>query len=282
MLNIARIRSALNTKRIGLRIEHVHSTGSTNDQAWEWIDAGLAPDGVRRGSSAQPVGEADGFVILAEHQSAGRGRHGSMWESPRGASILCSVALIDREGELHGGELSLLAAVAVRDAVASCTEIVPTIKWPNDLLVSGKKLGGILVESRVYGNDLRAYVVGLGVNCLQQQGHISTALAEKATSLELESRQGIDRDAVAIALLQELDRWLASPSDWTYEDLRREWLTRCEPMGRRVILRQGGKVYSGSMLDIDPTAALVVKLDEGGIRAFNAADTTIVDGDCRL
>jgi BirA family biotin operon repressor/biotin-[acetyl-CoA-carboxylase] ligase len=187
------------------------------------------------------------------------------------------VVIVDERRELHGGELSLVAAIAVRDAVASCTEIVPTIKWPNDVLVSGRKLGGILVEARVYHNEVQAYVVGLGINCLQQKGHIPVDLAEKATSLELESRQGIDRDAVAIAVLQELDRWLAAPGAWTYETLRREWLTRCEPMGRRVVLRQAGKVYSGSMLDIDPTAALVVKLDEGGIRAFNAADTTIVD-----
>ena len=343
MLDVAFIRNALNTKRVGRRIEHLESTRSTNDDAWERIDAALAPEvartdsprpslpgdravptnksvgatprgtqggnrtdaGDEMGISSQRYGgdemgissqhssemssqhlpgtsprhsleNADGLVIFAEYQSAGRGRLGSRWESPRGASILCSVAVVDQARELDGGELSLLAAVAARDAVASCTEIVPTIKWPNDLLVSGRKLGGILVEARVYHNEVRAYVVGIGINCLQQKGHIPMALSGKATSLELESRQAIDRDAVAIALLQELDRWLAAPGDWTCDALRREWLARCEPMGRRVLLRHGGKVYSGSMVDIDPTAALVVQLDEGGIRAFNAADTTIV------
>ncbi len=276
MLDVDRICGALDTKRVGRRIEHLQSTGSTNDEAWERIDAGLAPDGGRRGTGAQPVGEADGLVVFAEHQSAGRGRLGRRWESPRGASVLCSVALVDRQGELEGGELSLLAAVAARDAVVACTEVVPTIKWPNDLLVGGRKLGGILVESRVLPGEVRAYVVGVGINCLQQKGHIPAALAEKATSLELESVCAIDREAVAIALLRELDRWLAAPDTWTCETLRREWLARCEPMGQRIFLRHAGKEYSGSIVDIDPTAAMVVQLDEGGLRAFNAADTTIV------
>lgn len=271
MLDIAYIRRSLDTKRIGHRIEHVESTGSTNDVVWQYIDAAAA----RRAGGED---EVDGLVVFTEQQCAGRGRHGRTWESPRGASILCSVAVIEPLGCLSGGELSLLAAIALRDAVASCTEIVPLIKWPNDLLVAGKKIGGILVEARARDDGIRTYVVGIGLNCLQQKGHFPAQLADAATSLELESRAAITRETIAVALLHGLDRWLAPPRSWTSDTLRREWAARSEPVGRRVVVRCRGRVYSGSVVDVDPGAALVVQLDEGGVRAFNAADTTVVGG----
>lgn len=86
----------------------------------------------------------------------------------------------------------------------------------------------------------------------------------------------MDRTALAVSLLRELDRWLARPRTWSDAGLRQAWLARAGPMGHRVCLQHGGKVFSGSMVDLDPSAALVVQLDEGGVRAFDAANTTIV------
>ncbi len=126
---------------------------------------------------------------------------------------------------------------------------------------------------------VRAYVVGIGINCLQQRVHLPSGPAESATSLAIESKLTccrVDRAALAASLLEELDRWLAGPREWNDADLRREWLQHSEPMGRRVYLKHAGKVFSGSMIDLDPTAALLVQLDEGGVRAFDAASTTIV------
>ena len=260
MLQIDRIRHALRTRRIGRRIEHVTSCPSTNDEAWARMEAG----------------DADGLVVFAEHQSAGRGRFGRTWESPRGASLLCSVALIEESRERSGGELALIAVVATHSAITSCTDVVPIIKWPNDLLARNRKLGGILIESRLLRGKTPAYVVGMGLNCLQHEGHLSPELGESATSLELESHGVIDRTALATSLLFQLDRWLSSPRSWSYEDLRNQWLARAEPAGTRVQLEQAGRIFSGSIIDVDPTAALVVRLDEGGVRAFNAANTTIV------
>ena len=219
---------------------------------------------------------ADGLVVFTEHQSAGRGRFGRTWESPRGASLLCSIALIEESKERSSGELALIAAVAAHSAVVSCTDVVPTIKWPNDLLVGGRKLGGILIEARILRGDVPAYVMGIGLNCLQHRGHLSPGLAQIATSLELESHHVIDRTALAISLLSELDLWLVSPRSWSYTELRDQWLARAQAVGARVHLEQAGKVYHGAVIDLDPTAALVVRLDEGGVRAFNAANTTIV------
>lgn len=262
-LQIDRLRTELSRfagARIGRRIEYLASTTSTNDEAWRCIDSE----------------DADGFVVLAEHQSGGRGRFGRTWHSPRGASLLCSIALIDSSGDLAGGSLCLLTAVAACDAVTACTGVALTIRWPNDLLISGRKLGGILIESRRRRDGQQAYVVGIGINCLQHRGHLAPALGESATSLELESAHAIDRTALAVALLRELDRRLTQPHERSAEHLRREWLARAEPMERRVSLQHAGRMFSGTMIDVDPGASLVVRLDEGGIRAFDAATTTIV------
>ena len=169
--------------------------------------------------------ERDSLPFLACHISC------------KGASLLCSVLLVRAEHDPGGGELSLCSAIAARDAIAKSTDVVPTIKWPNDLLVGNRKLGGILIESRLRRDGATAFVVGFGINCLQQRGHLADDLADTATSLELESKQATNRTTLAISLLSELDHWLSTPRSWTDADLRREWLARSQPLGARIRLR---------------------------------------------
>jgi BirA family biotin operon repressor/biotin-[acetyl-CoA-carboxylase] ligase len=262
-IDVDRIRGELRSRRVGRHLEHLNSTPSTNDVLWHRINEE----------------SVDGAVALAEHQTTGRGRFGRTWDSPRGAGLLCSVGIVDRRQELTGGELGLLTAVAACDAIRSVAEVIPTIRWPNDLLVSGRKVGGILVEARARHDGVQVYVIGIGINCLQQRGHFAGELSETATSLDIESRQVINRTALAIALLQELDHWLKEPTRWTYDHLHDAWRARAESPGGHVRLRSADKTFSGTVIDVDPQAALVVQLDEGGLRKFDAADTTIVSRD---
>jgi BirA family biotin operon repressor/biotin-[acetyl-CoA-carboxylase] ligase len=259
-LDPKRIEAALRTERVGRRIEHLESAPSTNDEAWRRADA---PD-------------ADGLVVFAEHQTSGRGRFGRVWHSPRGASVLCSTLLLDRQGVWNGGELGLVAAVAACDALAGTAGVPPTIKWPNDLTVGGRKLGGILIESRIRHDGVRAFVLGIGINCLQHRGHLESTLGDLATSLDLESAGPVDRTAVAVALLSELDHWLARDTPLDQERLREMWLARSDATGRRVQLQNAGRTFAGSIIDIDPHAALVVRLDDGNVRAFDVATTTML------
>lgn len=308
VLQIERIRNGLRTERVGRRIEYLDSTTSTNDEAWARIDER----------------NADGLVVLAEYQTAGRGRLGRAWHSPRGASLLCSVLLIEEsvnssavdcsrglkpaaqqsgsrglpvgqdglspDGEptaqdeneenvtvpLAAGTLVLVAGVAAFDAIWGATQVTPEIRWPNDLKIRGRKVGGILIESRTLADGRPAYVVGIGVNCLQQEGHLQAWVGPPATSLEIETPRPVDRAAVALFLLQELDRWLAQRARWGAEELRSAWLARAEPRGKRIRLQHAGRVYHGTMVDLEPDAALIVQLDEGGTRAFDAATTTVL------
>lgn len=239
---------------------------------------------------------ADGLVILADFQDQGRGRLGRRWESPRGASLLMSILLLDetpRDGRSAPVQAdapmlaALVTAVAATDAIAESVGVQPTIKWPNDLLIAGRKVAGILVEVRRLAAtgpsgegpamERTATVVGIGINCLQQPGHFLPELRERATSLDQVAAGPIDRCLVARALLAHLDRWFAAPGGPDAAEVRRQWLARAEPLGRRIHLLHAGRRFSGHVVDLDPTAALLVQLDEGSRRLFDAAGTTVLD-----
>lgn len=263
LLQFDRIREARRAGRVGRCIEYVEVTTSTSDLAWERL----------------ADTDFDGLVVLAEYQSAGRGRLGRSWSSPKGASLLCSVAILVPAGDddsrvLMGGQLMLLSAVAACDAIRRSTALAATIKWPNDILISRKKVAGILVESRSTSSGGHAYVIGMGINCLQQSGHMESLADQPVTSLDLESADPVDRTDLAIKLLAEVDHWVELPDEGKFTALREAWLARAEPMGGPARLLHAGRVVTGSMLDVDPAAALVVRLDDGGVRAFDAATTT--------
>jgi BirA family biotin operon repressor/biotin-[acetyl-CoA-carboxylase] ligase len=198
--------------------------------------------------------------------------------SPRGASVLCSVLLVYPEDAARkdAGRLTMVAAVAACEAIGKSTEVRPAIKWPNDLRISGKKAGGILIESRALGGNRRAYVLGFGINCLQHAGHFPLELRNQATSLELAASHPIDRGAVARALLMELDEWLGRPKATRAEHAHAAWLSFAEPIGQRVSLRYQGTEYSGRTVSVDPLGGLTLQLDDGRPMWFDPMLTSVV------
>jgi len=272
-LNVERILSGLALRRVaattprGPNLCIVDEATSTNDLAWKRL--------------AEP--NADGWVVFAEHQTQGRGRMGRRWESPRGASLLLSLLLVEPRPL---PELGLIAGIACCDAIARATGVRAELKWPNDVFARGRKLGGILIESRTLNDPATpnvparatAYVIGIGLNCLQHAGHFPPDLRERSTSLDLVHSEPVDRNAVAGLLLAEFDRWAADPGVRAPERVRRAWLDRSAPLGRRIELLHAGRRYTGCVVDLDPVAGLVVQLDEGERRLFDAAQTTVLAG----
>ncbi len=279
VLDVDRLAEGLVLARIGSDVRVLPETPSTNNAAFQAASAG-APDGT---------------VIFTEHQPQGRGRLGRPWISPRSASVLSSTLLIEGAGEtkrsMGPGAITLAAAVAVVDAVGRAVpDVEPVIRWPNDVMIGGRKLCGILIETRPLGaaasgggapvpeassaDQRRAIVVGIGINCLQHRGHFAAVGLDSATSLEAESRETISRLTVARELLLALDAWLAG--NVSSDALRRAWLDRAEPLGQHIHLRQAGEAYSGRTIDIDPTAGLVVELDRGGRRVFDPYRTSVM------
>jgi len=189
----------------------------------------LAPDGVKpllggrfgevyryaeRATSTQRMleaGDAEGTIAVAEEQSEGRGRLGRSWEAPAGSSILVSLVLVPPVEAPRLPELSLVAGGAVAQAIASVTGIQPAIKYPNDVLIEGRKVAGILAES----SEGRV-VLGVGVNVNQTKDELPVETPTEPTSLRVEVGERVDRRVLLAALLRELerayDRWVSEIS----------------------------------------------------------------------
>jgi BirA family biotin operon repressor/biotin-[acetyl-CoA-carboxylase] ligase len=250
-----KIKANLKTRRIGRNILVFKSTSSTNDIAAEYAK-----------NKAN-----DGLVIFAEEQTAGRGRAGSKWQSKQGDSILCSIVLTDCK--LNPELLSLVCAVAVADGLGKIRGSEAKIKWPNDIILNGKKAAGILLESKLNNTGV-AYVLGIGINCHQKKDSFPAELQPIATSIDIESHSIADRISLAKRLLTSLDHWLAVAEE-NGSIVAEQWRELSIQLSHRVNLIYNGQEFSGNCIGIDPEKGLILQLDTGGVRFFDAAHTTI-------
>ena len=249
-----RIEANLNSK---WKLVFFKSTASTNDIAWEYS----------KGSSKQNI------AVIAENQTAGRGRRSNYWYNENGMSLLCSVLL--KNNALSSELLTLTFAVALCDAIHCLTGIIPRIKWPNDIFIGDKKVAGILIESRANKNVID-YVVGFGINCNQGKEFFEkTGLDSIATSLCIESNELCDRDMLAAYSLDSISKWL-NRSKTKAESVVEKWRSLSSQLGHRITVESNNKRFSGQCINVDPARGLVLQLDRGGVRMFDAAHTTIV------
>jgi len=256
VLNPDDIKAHLKTTRIGRDVIVYASTASTNDAAWHYA----------------ANKENDGLVVFAEQQSAGRGRGGNTWLSQKSQSILCSILLINETCQPE--MLTLAAAVAVAEAIGRCGSKQARIKWPNDILINGKKTAGILLESKRSKGNFNC-VIGIGINCHQKKDSFPVELRQTATSIDIESKTTCDRISLAKRLLISLDDWLIEAKNNEAAILDR-WYQLCAQLGRRVTLSYNRRSFTGRVLGIDPREGLIVQLEKGGVRMFSAAHTTMV------
>ena len=252
-----KIKVNLRTKRIGRKILVYNRTSSTNDIAAEYAKNK----------------KNDGLVIFAEEQTAGRGRAGTKWHSGRTDSILCSIVLTDCK--CNAELLSLTCAVAVADGLGKIGGTEAKIKWPNDIILNGKKAAGILLESKI-DNDGNTYIIGIGINCHQRQDSFPVELQPIATSIDIESRSIADRISLAKRLLTSLEHWL-EVAEKNSKKVTDQWRKLSIQLNHRVALIFNGTKFAGNCIGIDPEKGLILQLDTGGVRMFDAAHTSILN-----
>jgi len=255
LLDPDKIKANLKTKRIGGKILVYDSTSSTNDIAAEYAKNK----------------QNDGMVIFAEEQIAGRGRVGNKWLSGRGDSILCSIVLI--ENKLNAELLSLTCAVVVAETIGRTGGSRAKIKWPNDIMLNGKKVAGILLESKV-DKGCNACIIGIGINCHQKKDSFSVQIQPAATSLDMESNSVSDRILLAKRLLTSIDQWLET-AEKNGDKVIDRWRELSIQLSHRVTLLFNGTSFTGHCIGIDPEEGLIIQLDTGGVRMFNAAHTIV-------
>ncbi|MHC4336905.1 MAG: biotin--[acetyl-CoA-carboxylase] ligase [Planctomycetota bacterium] len=259
LLDPDKIKANLKTKRIGRKILVYNRTSSTHDVAAEYAKNR----------------ENDGLAIFAEEQTAGRGRAGTKWHSMRAESILCSIVLTDCKCNTE--LLSLTCAVVVAEAIGKVGGSEAKIKWPNDIILNGKKVAGILLESKPSDGGT-AYILGIGINCHQKKESFPSELQATATSIDIESKTMCDRISLAKRLLTSIDHWLEA-AEKDSKKVTDQWRKRSIQLGHRVTLVFNGRKFSGNCTGADPEKGLILQLDTGGIRMFDAAHTTVSRAD---
>lgn len=258
-VDAAALRGLLAGSGVGSRVVCLDVTRSTNADAM-----GLGREG-----------EPEGTVVLAEEQTAGRGRLGRTWESSRGVNLYLSVLLRPSIPIWNAPQLSLVAGVAVAE-IGREEGIDCGIKWPNDVVVGGRrKLAGILTEIEAEADRVAFVVVGIGVNVNAKAEHFSAELEGKATSMLIESGKRRDRTALAAKLLARLDECYRAYLAGGFAALAPRWRGLAVLDGRRVEVASPGESFAGVCAGIDDDGGLLVDDDAGVRRRVLAGDVTL-------
>jgi BirA family biotin operon repressor/biotin-[acetyl-CoA-carboxylase] ligase len=249
------IHRELHTRLIGRQLHHFFQIASTNESA------------LQMGRE----GKADGSVILAEEQTAGRGRMGRSWLSEKGSGIYLSVLLYPPLPPWKAPLLSLLSAVAVQRTIQQVCQLEADIKWPNDLLLGGKKFAGILLEMSSDLDRIKHAVIGIGVNVNQKS--FPSPLDGKATSLLLETKRLISRIELTARLLHSFDELYRALLAGKEADIITDWI-RCSSFarGRRILLDWNGAKIGGITLGLTGEGFLRIQLDDGTVREIASGE----------
>ena len=250
------LRTGLYTAVIGRNVRFYQSTGSTMDDVAEWARTGAE----------------EGAVVVAETQSASRGRMGRRWISDAG-NLYFSVLFRPEPDALP--LLSPLAGVAVARSIRQVAGLHPSIKWPNDVMIGGRKVAGILAESALSGAQVQHAIVGIGINVALDVS-ADPEIAATATSLNHAAEAEVDRAELLRRVLQHMDA--------LYLDIRRgrspiaEWRRWLDTLGQRVTITHHGAADTGRAEDIDEHGNLLLRTDAGQLLTLTAGDITLRTG----
>ncbi|CAI6081016.1 biotin--[acetyl-CoA-carboxylase] ligase [Cohnella sp. JJ-181] len=255
-LNAVELQSKLGTAAFGRHLHIRETVTSTQDVLRELAEAG-APEGT---------------LVIAERQDNGRGRMGRAWVSPPGRGI--SMSLLLRPGvPLHlAPQLTLLSAVALCRSLSRETGLAIGIKWPNDLLVDGRKISGILLESAAEDERLRYVAVGLGIAVNLEPEDYPEELSTRAVSLKMAAGRSFDRASLIAAVLLEFEQLYAVYQERGFEPIRILWETYSVTLDRTVSLNAGQGFFEGVPRGLDEHGGLRVELPDGGVRTIYSAE----------
>ncbi len=245
--------------RIGCLIHYVEETSSTQELA--------------RSLAAQ--GAPQGTVVIAERQSAGRGRMGRGWHSPPGVNLYLTVILRPRISLAEAARLSLVAGVAVAEAMETVAPGIVSLKWPNDVWLNGRKAGGIIAEAVTDAKSgLSCVLLGIGLNVNLSAEQIPPELRSRATSVLIATGRPCERVALANSLFLRLDSRYMETETRGFAAVREAWERYSALTGKRVTVVEAGTRHSGVVAGIDPDGALLLDCEAGRQRIV-AGDVTL-------
>src|ERR1017187_4230853 len=247
------------TKIIGRAIRVFEETTSTTD-----VIEKLARDSVK-----------EGVVFFAESQTKGRGRLGRRWISPAGKGLWFSVLLRPDLRPPQTTQLTVASATAIRRAIESQTGLKPEIKWPNDILIRGKKVAGILTELSAELDHIKYVILGIGVDVNLDARDFPAEFRKLATSLKIESGKMISRPELATVILRELDGDYARICGGGFAEVADEWEAHCQTIGRNVTIQTGERKIRGRAESLDDDGALLLRTEHGHLERITGGDVTL-------
>ncbi len=252
------IKPGLKTTVMGKKIQFLSEVASTNTLAME-----MAADGA-----------PEGTIVIAETQTGGKGRLGRKWISPKG-NLYLSVVLRPDIPMQKAPLITLTGAVAVASAIRTTCGLAAGIKWPNDILISGKKVSGLLTEMSAEQDRIRHIVLGIGVDVNMEMVELPPEVRSLTTTLAAEAGAKINRNALLQQVLRDLERWYQKFLE-NGADVLEEWNKLNTTVGNRITVSGAGDTIEGLAQEIDSDGRLIVRLDDGTIRAVAAGDVTLV------
>ncbi|WP_145408864.1 biotin--[acetyl-CoA-carboxylase] ligase [Paenibacillus xylanexedens] len=243
----AGLQLALQTKVFGRKAVILQSTSSTQADVQQLADEGVS----------------EGAVVLAEEQTSGRGRYGRSWYSPPGKGIWMSILLRPQQPLRNTPQLTLLTGLAVCRAIRSFTGVDAGIKWPNDVLVNGRKVCGILMESALEDHELRYCIAGIGVDVNFDKQDYPEELSAIATSLQIETGKSVDRTLLTAAILTELEQLYDMYQKQGFNVIAALWEALSVSLHRDIEVSNAQGVVEGIAMGIDSSGALIVQKKDG-------------------
>ncbi len=247
------------TRVIGRDIRVFEETGSTND-----VIEKLARDGVK-----------EGVVVFAESQTHGRGRLGRKWMSPAKRGLWFSILLRPDLRPQEATRLTVASATALRRAIQAQTSLKPAIKWPNDILVQGRKVAGVLTELSAELDHIKHVILGIGVDVNLNTGDFPAELRRVATSLKAELGRSVARPELAVGILRELDRDYARIGSGQFAALADEWEAHGTTIGQQVVIRMGDRQIRGRAESLGEDGALLVRTEHGHLERIVGGDVAL-------
>ena len=256
---LARLDVLPSPQIIGRDIRVFKETTSTND-----VIEKLARDGVK-----------EGVVVFAESQTRGRGRLGRQWVSPANKGLWFSILLRPNLSPQETTQLTVASATALRRAIITKTGLLPEIKWPNDILIGGKKVAGILTELSAELDRVKYITLGIGVDVNVELAELPPEVRKLATSLKIEAGAHIFRVELAVEILRELDRDYARICAGKFPGVADEWEAVCTTIGKNVTVQMGDRRISGCAESLDDDGALLVRTQYGHLERVSGGDVTL-------
>lgn len=254
------IRENIKTKFIGQHIKFLEEVDSTNLYAKRIADSDFE----------------DGMIIIAEEQLKGKGRIGRVWASPKGKGIWMTIMLKPKINPADAAKITLLAACAVCRAIEEISGVYAKIKWPNDIVLNGKKLCGILTEMSAELDEINYLIVGIGVNANIDLGDFPKELQATATSIKIEKGSSVVRKELTAAIINNFENYYKTFLEkGSIKEYINEYKEKSAVLGNEVIVTSSSLEQRGTVVDISEEGQLLLKVEDGSIKEIISGEVSV-------